>query len=161
MRRSVISTTRDERHGTHSSQARTCSNVPTVSHGTATTPSSIPRRFLPLCGCALRLPRQPRGQDVMERAADGLSDRSMVRRELERGERAPSQRGPAADQRRTGRERGSRVDSPGGGRPRQGRQALRAAVPSRLRPQPRQPLHRQKDPRLLPPHPQATARLIL
>ena len=43
--------------------------------------------FYKVAVSALGLPRQPHGQDLVERAVDGLADRPAVRRLVERGQR--------------------------------------------------------------------------
>ena len=69
----------------------------------------------------LRLPRQPHGQGVVERAVDGLPGRPALRRVLEHRQRPPAARQAAADRRRAGHERAAGIDAARGGRADQGR----------------------------------------
>ena len=114
---------------------------------------AVPSRVLQGRGLGLRLPRQPDGQGVVERAVDGLPGRPVVCRVVEHRQRPPAPGQAAPDRRRDGHERPARVDDAAGRRPDQGRQGFRAAG----RPQ-RQPRHGRRlrpaaDARLLRPPP--------
>ncbi len=62
----------------------------------------VARRFLPRGGRRLRLPRQPHGQDLVERTVAGLAGGQAVRREFQRGQRSPAARPTDADRGRIG-----------------------------------------------------------
>ncbi len=74
-----------------------------------------------------RVPRQPDGQDLVERAVDGKADRSAVQRDLQRRQRGTTPRPGAAHRRRARHERRSRIDAAGRERSGQGGQSLRSA----------------------------------
>ena len=76
--------------------------------------AAVPSRVLPRRVFELRLPRQPHGQDLVERAVDGLADRTALRGVVQRRQRAQAE-GPAdAARARDGHQRRSRVDDAGG-----------------------------------------------
>ena len=95
--------------------------------------AAVARRFLPGRRRRLRLPRQPHGQDLVERTVDGLAGRPALRRELERRPCPPAAGPTDADRRRTGPERRSGLDDAGGQCAGEGRQGLR---PGRSSPAP-------------------------
>ena len=72
--------------------------------------AALPSGLLQSCGVFRRLPRQPDGQDLVERAVDGLADRAGVRGLVERRQRAPPAGQGAARRRRDGQQRRSGVD---------------------------------------------------
>ena len=93
-----------------------------------------PRRFLQGGGRRLRMPRQPHGQDLVERAVDGLARGTGVPGELQR-DLGPRLEGQAAvDRSRDGHERRSGLDDAGGRRLDSGGQGFRAAGGARLEP---------------------------
>jgi hypothetical protein len=51
---------------------------------------ALPPRILPRGRLVRRLPRQPHGQDLVERAVDGLAGRAALRGVVQRGQRAPA-----------------------------------------------------------------------
>jgi hypothetical protein len=82
----------------------------------------------------LRLPRQSHGQDLVERAVDGVADRATLRRPIERDRGGKSERRADAFGRRTRSERRPVLDAPSGQRFDPGRQRLRFVVRPRKRP---------------------------
>ena len=89
--------------------------------------AALPPGVLQGGGLGRRLPRQPDGQDLVERAVDGLADRPGIRRLVERGQRVSPAGEGAARRRRDGHERGSLVDDAGGECAHQGEQDVRPA----------------------------------
>jgi hypothetical protein len=67
----------------------------------------LPPRLLPGRRLLCRVPRQPDGQDLVERAVDGLAPRSPLRRLVQHGQRPSPPGTPPADGGRAGHERGS------------------------------------------------------
>ena len=89
---------------------------------------AVPSGVLQGRGLGLRLPRQPDGQGLVERAVDGLPGRPAVRRVVQHRQRPPAPGQAAADRRRDGHQRPARVDHAARRRPDQGRQGLRLLV---------------------------------
>ena len=76
--------------------------------GAAVLPGVLQGRGV-VCG----LPRQPDGQDLVERAVDGMADRTRIRRVVQCRQRLPAAGQGAAGRRRDGSERRSGVNLPG------------------------------------------------
>ncbi len=72
---------------------------------------AVPSGVLQGGGIGRRLPRQPDGQDLVERAVDGMAARAALCRVVERGQRRPASGRAAADRRRDGHQRGPVVDA--------------------------------------------------
>ena len=89
--------------------------------------AAVPPRVLQGRRRGLRLPRQPHGQGLVERAVDGLPRRALVRRVLEHRQRPPAARQAAADRGRDGHQRAARIDAAPGRRADPGGQGLRPA----------------------------------
>ena len=90
--------------------------------------------FYKVGGRRMRVPRQPDGQDRLERAVDGLAGRPALRGHLERRQRAAAAGQAAAHRRRAGHERRPRVHHAGRERADQGQQDVRFARGAERRP---------------------------
>ena len=71
---------------------------------------ALPPRVLQGCGFLLRMPRQPDGQGILERAVDGLPGGSTLFGIFQYRQRPSSKRKTDADRGRTGQERPTRID---------------------------------------------------
>ena len=93
--------------------------------------AAVPSRVLQGGNRVRGLPRQPHGQDLVERAVDGMAARSAVLRLVERRQRVSSPGRPAAGRRRARHQRRPVVDDAGGQSVDQAQQELRPARRSR------------------------------
>ncbi len=93
-------------------------------------------------GLGRRVPRQPHGQDLVERAVDGMAARLALRRVVQRRQRAPPAGQGAPGGRRDGPERRSFIHLPGGQSAHQAQQGFRVPDDSRRRPLQRRRLRR-------------------
>ena len=98
----------------------------TGSFGRRTFPPGILQGIL----LQLRLPRQPDGQNLVERTVDGLSGGQQLHRLLQRGKRPPADAPADARGRRNGRQRGSGFHHASGRCPHQSQQGFRVGGPA-------------------------------
>ena len=89
--------------------------------------AALPSRVLQGRGLLRRLPRQPHGQDLVERAVDGMADRSAVLGLVQRRQRVSTAGRRAADRRRARHQRRSVIDDAGREGADQGEQEFRSA----------------------------------
>ena len=94
------------------------------------------QRFLQGRRVLLRMPRQPDGQDLVERAMDGISGGRIIQPLFKCRQRPSPEGRPAHHQRRAGRQRRPGILPAGGQGADEGRQDVRAALPPGKNPQP-------------------------